>query len=318
MDAITDHMGPDGVVTEGFAGAMKERIIAEHAAKTGGTVEEARVLYGDTKFLDDITSITGLAKTGIDSRRANTALTEAAKTAINRPGENATDQEKADYRKTLNTECGATGNLADYKYGTPPDLPKGLQWNEQGAKELAEFCCERGVPVDVYEAMFKMTCDNSYAAHNAAVQGQETIFTAAAKELTDKNQPDALIEMGRRAFAYINTPGWCSEAAIEAVTRPLSDEKDAAGNLKLGPDGQPARKGSMNDIPGDLAEWNRRGVPPSQVLHMAIVAAEMESGRTKTGSGTGGETPEKEAENKFVDGCNAKSPGMQRQAAATA
>ena len=70
-EQIMEHIGEDGVFTGEFA-------------KT--TIAELGEGYQDSKSLDDVHNISALAKIAIDSRRANTKLTEAATTAIQRPG----------------------------------------------------------------------------------------------------------------------------------------------------------------------------------------------------------------------------------------
>jgi len=265
-EQIMEHIGEDGAFTDGFAKA---------------TISHLGEGYQDSKSLDDVHNIGALAKIAIDSRRANTKLTEAAATAIQRPGETATDEEKTTYKKMLRTELGATGKIEDYSFGKPLNLPEGLPWNEEGAKKWAQYFCDKGVPVEMARELVAAVHAETIETFNKNQQTNKEDFDKAVKEITDKNQPDAIKEMGRLAFKYLDT--WGSNEAKEAI------------------------KG-MYEMPENFEEWNKRGVPPAQIEHMARVAKGMQSGTTKVGDKTGGKM---DADANFVAMVNAKSPALQ-------
>lgn len=265
-EQIMEHIGEDGAFTEGFA-------------KT--TIAELGEGYQDSKSLDDVHNIGALAKIAIDSRRANTKLTEAAKTAIQRPGETATDEEKAAHKKLLRTELGASTKIEDYAFGKPLNLPEGLPWNEDSAKKWAQYFCDKGWPVEMAREIVSAIHTEAIETFNKLQGTNKETFDAAVKVITDKNQPDAIKEMGRLAFKYLDT--WGSDKAKEAI------------------------KG-MFEMPENFEEWNKRGIPPTQVEHMAKVAKGMQSGTTKAGDKTGGKT---DADADFVAKVNEKSPALQ-------
>ena len=265
-EQIMEHIGEDGAFAEGFA-------------KT--TIAELGEGYQDSKSLDDVHNIGALAKIAIDSRRANTKLPAAETTTIQRPGETATDEEKAAHKKMLRTELGATGKVEDYAFGKPLDLPEGLPWNEDGAKKWAQYFCDKGVPVEMARELVSAVHAETIETFNKLQVTNKESFDAAVKDITDKNQPDAIKEMGRLAFKYLDT--WGSDKAKEAI------------------------KG-MYEMPENFEEWNKRGVPPIQVEHMANVAKGMQAGTNKVGDKTGANT---DADANFVAMVNAKSPALQ-------
>lgn len=271
-EQIMEHIGEDGAFAEGFA----KTVIAELGEGYIETQERGRC-----KGLDDIHNITALAKSAIDSRRANTKLTEAAKTAIQRPGENATDEEKSAHKKLLRTELGASAKVEDYALDKPLNLPEGLPWNEEGAKKWAEFFCKNNIPVEIAREIVAAFHTEAIETFNKLQQTNKESFDAAVKVITDKKQPDAIKEMGRLAFKYLDT--WGSDEAKEAI------------------------KG-MYEMPENFEEWNKRGIPPAQVEHMAKVAKDMQSGTTKVGDKTGAKT---DADAEFVAKVNEKSPALQ-------
>ncbi len=269
-EQIMEHIGEDGAFTDGFA-------------KT--TIAELGEGYQDSKSLDDVHNIGALAKIAIDSRRANTKLNEAAATAIQRPGENATDEEKAAHKKLLRTELGASTKVEDYAFGKPLNLPEGLPWNEEGAKKWAQYLCDKGVPVEMARELVSAVHAETIETFNKLQQTNKEDFDKAVKEITDKNQPDVIKEMGRLAFKYLDT--WGSDEAKETI------------------------KG-MYEMPENFEEWNKRGVPPAQIEHMARVAKGMQAGTTKTGDTTKTKTDaDADADADFVAKVNEKSPALQ-------
>lgn len=265
-EQIMEHIGEDGAFADGFAKATKA-----HLGEG----------YQESKSLDDVHNIGALAKIAIDSRRANTKLTEAAKTTIQRPGETATDEEKAAHKKLLRTELGASVKVEDYNFGKPLNLPEGLPWNEEGAKKWAQYLCDKGVPVEMARELVAAVHAETIENFNKLQVTNKESFDAAVKVITDKNQPDAIKEMGRLAFKYLDT--WGSDEAKEAI------------------------KG-MFEMPENFEEWNKRGVPPAQLAHMAKVAKDMQSGTTKAGDTTKTKT---DADADFVAKVNEKSPALQ-------
>ena len=271
-EQIMEHIGEDGVFAEGFA----KTTIAELGEGYVETQERGRC-----KILDDVHDIKSLAKVAIDSRRKSNELDEAAKTAIKRPGENATDEEKAAHKKLLRTELGASTKVEDYAFGKPLNLPEGLPWNEEGAKKWAQYFCDEGWPVEMAREIVSAIHTEAIETFNKLQGTNKETFDTAVNVITDKSQPDAIKEMGRLAFKYLDT--WGSDEAKEAI------------------------KG-MFEMPENFEEWNKRGIPPAQVEHMAKVAKDMQSGKTKFGDTTKTKT---DADAEFVAKVNEKSPALQ-------
>lgn len=300
METVMDHIGADGVFTTGFS-----------AAAITGLGEG----YENSKYLDDVTDISALVKRGIDTRAKNTELSEQLKTAIRRPAQDASDEDKAAFRKSLLTEAGATFNIDDYKIGRPTDAPEGLPFSQEGADAMAEMLCAAGVPLDTYKTVVETAKQNAIAGFNANQSTRKEVFDTAVKAVTDEHQPGKITELGRLAFLYVQNYGLPagSKQAAEAISGPTG-RKDDSGALVMGADGKPERKQSMYDIPSDFAEWDKRGVSPSMVMHMAGVAGRTQAGTTKPGDGSGGggsETPEEKQQREYIAACNANSPGLQ-------
>jgi len=276
-EQIMEHIGEDGTFTDEFA----KTVIAELGEGYVETQERGRC-----KTLDDIHDIKALAKSAIDSRRAHAKLSESE---FRRPEDTATDEDKVAYKKRLRTELGATGKLEDYLIEKPLNFPEGLPWNEEDAKTWAQFFCDEGYSVEMKNKLVAAMEKETVEAYNKLQQTKKEAFDIAVKEITDKHQPPAIIEMGRLAFRYLDT--WGSDEAKEII----------------GADEETGRK-SMNEMPENFEEWNKRGVPPVQVEHMARVAKDMQSGTNKVGDVKVGNL---DADADFVAKCSEKSPALQ-------
>jgi len=294
---MMDCIGADGVFTGEFAGAAMTHLGDGYVEASGKE---------RCKAIDDVHDLGGLVKVAADGRSKITKLEAQLGQAMVAPAEGATDAEKLAYRQKLDTARGATGNLDDYTFAVPDNLPEGLPFDEESGKGLAAFCCDNNIPVDVWELLKKVVTENAIQSFTTARTQEEEGFTTAVKAITDANQPDAITKMGRLAFKYVDK--FCSEEVKESVVRPLTGEKDVAGKIINGPDGQPKRGVSMYEIPHDFEEWRKRGFGPEHVQHMAKVAEVTVAGESKTG---GPGSAEVSAADKFQDACSAKSPAMQ-------
>jgi hypothetical protein len=300
-----DHIGADGTFTEDFSAAMISEL-------GDGYVESEQ--QSRCKVLDDIHDIKSLAKSAIDSRRANTQLTEAAKRSIQRPADDASDADRAEFRKSLLVEAGATGNIADYKVLKPTDLPEGMAFNAEGADAMAELCCAQNIPLDIYKIMVETGRQNAVAAFKQGEVGRQEKFDAAVKAVTDAYQPDTLIERGRLAYKYVEEFGLPSgsEKGKAAILGGPTGETDDTGAIALDMNGQPKRHKPMYDMADDFGEWQRKGVSPAMLIHMASVAEQMQSGDNKRGDvRVGSETTEERQHREYLASINANSPDLQ-------
>ncbi len=275
MEGILDHIGADGTLTAGFAAAVKTELGAD---------------YADSKYMDDVTTVTGIVKRGIDTRRDNTRLTEAAKNTIARPAEGATDEQKREFKKLLSTEIGASANVDDYKVGKPENLPEGLPWNQEGADAWAQYFCDRGISIedakDITQALQKEAISAFNTSKEDDVKAGKEAFDTGVKAITDTKSGPEIIEMGtlaRKAIDGYGLPGKDAEhcKAVAAAT--------AAA-------------------PSDFEIWRAQGVSPTSFAWLAAIGKDMVAGSTKLGDGSAGDDS-KEAG--FVAGCSGNSQSLQ-------
>jgi hypothetical protein len=272
MEGIMEHISEDGSFTDGFAPAVIE-------ALGEGYVENDE--RGRCKHLDDIKSVTALAKTAIDTRRANAKLSESE---FRRPDDNATDEVKTAYTKRLKTELGASDKLEDYMFGKPENFPEDMTWDEENAKKWAQYFLDKGYPVSMVKELTKDMHAETVEGHNAKKAAAKIKLAADIKGITDAHQEPARLEMGRLVCKYIELF--------------LSDEV------------KEKTKGMYEDA-ANIEEWNKRGVSPQQWLHMATVAKVTQSSGPLPPGTPSGTPSEDQADKDFVNKVNALSPALQ-------
>lgn len=277
--SIEEHIGEGGLFTEGFAGEMKT------ALGKG---------YEETKFFDDAKDLSSVFKIAIDSRAKISELGEQLKATVNRPGADASDEDKAAYRKTLQKELGASDKLEDYVVGKPDNIPKGLPFNEDAPRGWAQMFMEQGIPVDVAKGIMTAIYDRTIEAHNTKLADAQKVFDTEVEEITSKHQPDDLKIMGRQVVSFINLYG-----SEDVVTDGVTQEGMKTMTTNAG----------MFSTPDDFEKWKALGVNPKDFMFMAKIGRETDGGGPKGGT-PGPASQSAVAEAEAINAISGKSPGM--------
>jgi len=289
-ETIMDHIGSDGTFTESAGAAANAALGAD---------------YANSKYLDDIPNVLTLIKRGIDTRTKNTELSEQLKGSIAKLGETASDDEKAAFRKGLQVELGSGDSAEKYMFGKPENLPEGLPYKEESAKEWAEFFHSKGVPVDTAREIVKAVWDQAIAGHNAKMQAEKAAFDKTVEGIREKHQPDDLKVLGRQAVNFVNAYGSTDTPEKDASGR------DIAGKVIKGLQTL-AKEAKIYDAPDDFDKWLGLGIDPGQMMLMAKIAKDMQAGSQHSGvPGAGGATSEEKAAANLQNAVCAQTPEQQ-------
>ncbi len=293
METVMDHIGADGVFTEGFSKAITTEL-------GEGYVETQD--KGRCKILDDVTDVKALAKVAIDSRRQSVELSEQVKKGLSKPADTASDEDKSAYKKMIRTESGASEDVSAYVFAKPDNLPEGMPYSEEAAKKWAQVFCDLGVPVEAAQAIIAATYEQEVAKFKTAVtdkqQKESDERKAYDKDVTDireKHQPDDIKVMGRQVVKFIGEEG--------------GDDVTVDGATKKGLKTMVTEKGMFN-TPDDFGKWKEIGVSPSDFLFFARMGKIMSAGvqrETSPGVPMSKERAAAIAHNKV----NANSPDLQ-------
>lgn len=162
-----EFLDAEGNFTDEFRSDLPNHLGEEHAG---------------TKLFDDIKTPSQLAKRFADTKKAFDTKMEGV---IRKPGENATDEEIAEYKKTIATESGVPADKDGYEFVRPDaeTLAKaGIAYDEELENWFRETAFAQGTPKHVAEGFLQ--------AYNEREVGRlidDKIAKDAAAELAIKN-----------------------------------------------------------------------------------------------------------------------------------
>jgi hypothetical protein len=116
------YVAPDGSFVQGWTDKLPEEL------------GESRASFGKFKSVQDLAK----SYTNLEKRLGKAA------TAVLVPGENATPEEKAAYRKAI----GAFETVDEYAKLQPESLPEGVAWNADLARPVLELAHEYSIPAE--------------------------------------------------------------------------------------------------------------------------------------------------------------------------
>ena len=220
---------------------------------------------------------------------------------IQKPADDASDADRAAYRKTLNSERGAPKTGAEYEF----TRLEGLGYDDAKEAEFREFCCRLEVPRDTAKEMWDFYHNGIKSTAEANAKSEETATEDAEKKLREDWPGEAMIEKPRLAYLAIN------EFGPELFGDMWEDFKGPSGDMVKGLKTMLKETG-VYDSPGDLAKWRQCGIDSEQLRHYEIIGRRMKVGKTLT-SDAGGKivSDMDEATKARINAENAGSPGMQ-------
>lgn len=105
--------------------------------------------HKDTKCFDDIVDLPNVFKMAASTKAA---LGKKLDNVIQRPVEDASDEDRANYKTTLLKELGLPDSVEGYQFKVPT-LPEGQVYNKEMEKFFAERFFARGVPKAMAESL---------------------------------------------------------------------------------------------------------------------------------------------------------------------
>jgi len=231
---LTEHIGEDGNFTEGFA-----------PAATASLGEG----YQDSKVLEGITNPAGLIKAYADTK---TAYGKKLEGVIAKPGENATDEEKASYRKTMLAELGTPESPDDYNFNRPESLPDGMTYDEEFEGAFRQLFHEVGMPADMAKSLADKFNEVQVARHVAAVEQAKQKLTEEATQL-DKDWPGEKSTLNNRH-------------AFKAIMQFGTEELKTL-----------LKEANISTNPTNHDAWNKLNISPSQRRIWSNIGAAMKS-----------------------------------------
>lgn len=278
---LSDHFNSDGTVNAEGPGL----------ATLAGDEHKESQSYKDAK------DFPSFVKAAFDT---HAMVGKKLENVIQKPGENATDADRAEYRKILNAERGAAKDGAEYEL----TAVEGLPFDKAKEAEFREFCCKGEVPKDTAKAMWDWYHDGQKVAHTAALEAETNAENTRIENLRTAWPGEKMIINPRFAYNALMAFG------PKVYPDFWPDIKGEDGQVHKGL-GTNLAESKVYDSPGDFEKWAKCGIGAEQLLLFAAIGEGMKSGSVLTTEGAGGgkksENEMTESQEAEVEACNANT-----------
>ena len=247
--------------------------------------------YKDSKAFESIPDIVSLLKAHVDTKAMVGRKMEGV---IQRPDENATEEQKADYRTSLLKELGVPERAGDYVFARPEGMPEELI-NTDLENSAKEFLHSKNVPSDIASDIVNWYYQTQHKAIQDRLADEDKQFKEACGALDKKWTGDARVKNNRLAF--------------KAIMLLASDE------LK-----QKLVEAKINDDVANHDKWRALGFSPEQRQVWQRMGEMVKADEAITDMGgpveEGNVTGEQKAINKIYDHPTSKKAREARKASA--
>lgn len=215
--------------------------------------------YAETKVFESTPNLLSLAKAYADTKSDYGRKLEGV---IQRPGESAGEQEKAEFRKTLLKELGAPESVDAYEF-TPPE---GIEHDAELVSRFKAFALREGMAPSVAQGLVSLWDTYQSELLEKITNAREDNFNQEVKTLKTEMPGEALTRNGRLA----------AKALLEFGAK---EHIDKIKELRI------------IDTPDDFVKWRELGVDAANFRILANIGAKMGLDKAITDEG---ETPPSE------------------------
>ena len=164
---MPNYFDESGNVTDEFRTELPTMLGDDHADNK---------MYGDIIDREDKTGASDIAlmiKSGADTKAM---VGKKMDNVIQRPGENATDEEKAEFTKALLSGLGTAEKVEDFDFAKPTDIPEGMDYSEDQVNAYRQWCLDNKIPKDIAKLYLDY---HDGMQRDIFAKGQETAQTVA-------------------------------------------------------------------------------------------------------------------------------------------
>ncbi len=259
----------------------------EYIDENGAFTEEFRTdapgMLGDENKDMDLSSITSI-ETLVKAYGDNKAFAgKKLENVIQKPGDNATDDEKVAYRQALGQASGAGEKMEDYEFfhADPKILPEGWDYNPETEKALSALALKHGVSKAFIKEASEIMHNAQFGDYQKAVAGQQA---AADKAFNDE------------ANALRVNDKWLGDATpknLRTVLKTIEDFGSEELKAKVKEAGL-YDKASIDN----LKDWEKAGIPIQNIPFLLNVGMKLAGGTFPQGANSAGGNESEYAKNK--------------------
>ena len=222
--------------------------------------------YKDSKALEGVADDVTLAKRFIDTQ---SKLGQRLEGVIQKPGKDATDEQKAAYEATLKEELGAPKTIEAYE----SDPVEGVSRSEEMTTFIKQTFLDEGIGVGEYARIMNKLDLYRQEAQKQAILDENQKFTEESEKFKSTHSGDKL------------TTG--TRTALKAILQFAGDEqKDLTDSIKAS---------KILDNPGDLDALRKLGIWPTTIAQWEKIGNLVKSDLAITNEGSpiaaGGDAP---------------------------
>ncbi len=189
-------------------------------------------------------------------------LGQKLENVIQKPGENATEEEIAEYNKTLMTEAGLPDNAEGYAMNQS-EIPENMRMSTEKEAKWRNFFFENNVPKSMGDKIFAMYATELKADIEAHLKATSEAYDTAHKALTEDKD-------------------WAGDKFLEKARAGLQLLRECGGDqVKKDID-----ESGIYDSPGDKEKLKKAGLHPEDLKFYANLAERTKSSKFIPSSGT--------------------------------
>lgn len=247
---LTDYVNDDGSFTEsGIASLAGD----EHAG---------------TKAFDDIPNFQTLVKVYADTKRK---VGEKHENVIQRPAENATDDQRAEFRKLLLKELGAVEKSEDFGFEVPT-LPEGMVYDKATDDFYKDLFIKLNLPKDIATELRSAFIEASIKRHNDRIKAENEAFENSVKQFKERHKGDDEVLHVRYAH----------DALMHFAGDDIVKDGQTIKGLKT-----LIKEANLYSNPTEYEKWKDLGIKPDQIELWGNIGNRMKSGFTARDEGGG-------------------------------
>jgi len=233
--------------------------------------------------------------------KTKTAYDTKMDNIIQKPGDDATDVQMAEFRKLLLKELGAVERGEDYGFNEPT-LPEGMIYDAGLDKFFSDLFAKVGMPKDVANEVRNAFIDLNIKNHKERAEAENKAFGEAKDAFLAKYPGDKAAVIARLAHDFY-------------MNRGSDDIKLPDGTVVKGLKSLIKESDLYND-PTNFEAWRTNGVNIDQIELVAGIQQDLSgggqflAGSGGGGGGGGGQMTREQADQSFIAAANAESPEL--------
>lgn len=216
--------------------------------------------HADSKVFDDIKDVAGLIKSHADTK---SKLGKKLENVIQRPAENATDEQKAEFRKLLLKELGSKESAEELNI-TVPDLPEGMIRNDDLKNKWTGRFIEMGMPESMIQQCISHFVVDNIQTHNERIKAENEAFETSVKDFRNNHRGVKEIEFVRVAHDAL--------MRFASADTKMPDGTQVKGLKTL------IKEADLFTNPTDYKKWRDLGINPDQLELWGNIGNRMKSG----------------------------------------